>query len=203
MSTNNDMNEMVRKMKGGISYGNYGPDADRLVKHSMEKYIDHVKGKRGLVIGSETAWIEITALELGAKHITTLEFSKIYSENENITTKEPRDFAIDFMMGNTEPFDFIISFSSLEHPGLGRYGDSLDPYGDIMSVAQAYCVLKDGGVFFLGLPVLDSSLNRCGVQWNAHRYYGKERLQYMAANYDHLETFQGPQPIFVLQKNLN
>lgn len=34
-------------------------------------------------------------------------------------------------------FDAIASFSSLEHIGLGRYSDELDPDGDFKEVARA------------------------------------------------------------------
>lgn len=31
-------------------------------------------------------------------------------------------------------FDAIVSFSGLEHDGLGRYGDPLNPYGDLSAM---------------------------------------------------------------------
>ena len=52
-----------------------------------------------------------------------------------------------------EPVDLIFSFSSLEHDGLGRYGDPINPFADLESIARAWCMLRDGGTFMLGLPV--------------------------------------------------
>ena len=52
-----------------------------------------------------------------------------------------------------EPVDFIFSFSSLEHDGLGRYGDPINPFADLESVGRAWCMLKYGGIFMLGLPM--------------------------------------------------
>ena len=42
-------------------------------------------------------------------------------------------------------YDVIASFSSMEHAGLGRYGDPINPSGDLMVSAQLSCLLKPGG----------------------------------------------------------
>ncbi|KAK5964144.1 hypothetical protein GCK32_017207, partial [Trichostrongylus colubriformis] len=42
-------------------------------------------------------------------------------------------------------FDFAASFSSIEHSGLGRYGDPIDPIGDLREVWKTSCLLKKGG----------------------------------------------------------
>jgi hypothetical protein len=38
----------------------------------------------------------------------------------------------------------------VEHDGLGRYGDPINPFGDLESIARARCLLKHGGILFLG-----------------------------------------------------
>uniref|UniRef100_A0A914XVS8 DUF268 domain-containing protein n=1 Tax=Panagrolaimus superbus TaxID=310955 RepID=A0A914XVS8_9BILA len=71
-------------------------------------------------------------------------------------------------------FDFIVSFSSIEHSGLGRYGDPIDPIGDIREMNKIHCMLKPKGLLFLGFPVgVDK------VVFNAHRIYGRIRLGMM------------------------
>ena len=52
--------------------------------------------------------------------------------------------------GQSTPYDIIASFSSLEHTGLGRYGDPLDPQGDITAVGHIHRALKLGGLFVFG-----------------------------------------------------
>ena len=37
-------------------------------------------------------------------------------------------------------FDAVVSFSSIEHSGLGRYGDALNPWGDLIASAQAWYI---------------------------------------------------------------
>jgi len=73
-------------------------------------------------------------------------------------------------------FDFAASFSSIEHSGLGRYGDPIDPFGDIREMEKVSCLLKKGGLFFVGFPVGADVL-----VYNLHRIYGPIRLPMMFA----------------------
>ncbi len=41
-----------------------------------------------------------------------------------------------YVQGTLEKFDIMVSFSSLEHSGLGRYGDELNPWGDLITMAR-------------------------------------------------------------------
>ena len=54
--------------------------------------------------------------------------------------------------GDFPQFDAMVTFSSLEHSGLGRYGDSLNPWGDLITMAQAWCLLKPGARALVGIP---------------------------------------------------
>jgi hypothetical protein len=78
---------------------------------------------------------------------------------------------------------------SLEHSGLGRYGDSLNPHGDIEAAVQTWCLLRPGGIFLLGLPATDPLASKDELVWNAHRHYGPLRLAEMFAGYELREFF--------------
>ncbi|MCL5289517.1 MAG: DUF268 domain-containing protein [Firmicutes bacterium] len=54
----------------------------------------------------------------------------------------------------------------IEHIGLGRYGDPLDPQGSTRACAQLERVLKPGGWLFVSVPV-----GRERVCFNAHRVF--------------------------------
>lgn len=69
------------------------------------------------------------------------------------------------------PFDdrSLRSLSCLhvvEHVGLGRYGDPLDPRGTLKALAELQRVVAPGGDLYLGLPV-----GRERVCFNAHRVH--------------------------------
>ena len=49
------------------------------------------------------------------------------------------------LAGDPRHCDFVVTYSSLEHSGLGRYGDKLNPAADLEAMAQAWCMLKPGG----------------------------------------------------------
>nr|WP_245168299.1 DUF268 domain-containing protein [Desulfobaculum xiamenense] len=64
----------------------------------------------------------------------------------------------------------VISLScmhALEHVGLGRYGDPLDPDGDRKAAAELRRVLAPGGELLLAVPVGGQSR----IAFNAHRIY--------------------------------
>ena len=62
-------------------------------------------------------------------------------------------------------FDVIISYSSIEHSGLTRYGDAPHPWGDLITMAKNWCYLHDNGMAFIGIPT-----NRHDkIHFNAHR----------------------------------
>lgn len=59
----------------------------------------------------------------------------------------------------------------LEHIGLGRYGDPLDPDGDLKAIRELVRVLAPGGNLLVATPV-----GAPRVQFNAHRVYDHERF---------------------------
>ena len=77
-----------------------------------------------VVIGSQNPWIEAILLEKGANHVTTIDYEVIESFHPNVTAltykqiKEKYDSGI--FEHEKDRFDAMVSFSSLEHSGLGR-----------------------------------------------------------------------------------
>lgn len=69
----------------------------------------------------------------------------------------------------------VTSISSLcvvEHIGLGRYGDDLDPFGSEKAIREIVRVTKNGGRIYFSVPV--DSTNK--VYFNAHRAFTREYL---------------------------
>ena len=71
----------------------------------------------------------------GASKVTTLEYNKIQSKHPRIETLLPDEMA-DLVNKGQANFDGVVTYSSLEHSGLGRYGDELNPWGDLVSMAR-------------------------------------------------------------------
>ncbi|EKX32407.1 hypothetical protein GUITHDRAFT_82324 [Guillardia theta CCMP2712] len=110
-----------------------------------------VKGGHVLVLGSENPWVEACVLAAGAKRVTTLEYGKIHSRHPRVGTVTPAEAFDLFQRGRLGPFDAVVTFSSVEHSGLGRYGDDLNPFGDLQAIAKAWCICREGGQMLLGV----------------------------------------------------
>ena len=67
----------------------------------------------------------------------------------------------------------------VEHVGLGRYGDALDPDGDLKAMAELKRVLAPGGSLLFVVPVGEPR-----VQFNAHRIYGFDQVTRAFAGLD-------------------
>ena len=50
----------------------------------INTFKDSVNGKRVLVVGSETPWIEAIILAVGAQHVLTMEYNKIVSTHPQV-----------------------------------------------------------------------------------------------------------------------
>ena len=89
----------------------------------------------------------------GAKKLTTVEYQEIASGHPDHNSLTPRDLASKWLSGSLPEYDFAVSYSSYEHDGLGRYGDPIDPVGDIWDVRRISCFVRPGGYLFLGVPM--------------------------------------------------
>ena len=189
---------------GGI--GTYDIGSALYVDAIIVQHLDAVAGRSGVVWGSEKPWLEVLLARRGAAMTLTAEYGGIKSSHPSIKTATPQAFA-SFMLQDDVKFDFAFTYSSLEHSGLGRYGDALNPYGDLEAVAQTWCALKPGGYFFLGVPSLDKDASKDMLVFNAHRLYGPHRLAQMFAGYQHVKTYAdnsspGVSIVHVLRKPL-
>ena len=161
----------------------------RYLEHAIARHARaSIRNRVGVVWGSELPWVEVLLARHGAKKVITVEYGRIKVDEHAVISATTPDKLAAMMLTHPRSFDFAVTFSSLEHSGLGRYGDSLNAYGDIEAAVQTWCLLRPGGIFLLGLPSRDSSASEDELVWNAHRFYGPLRLAEMFAGYEHVET---------------
>lgn len=67
----------------------------------------------------------------------------------------------------------------IEHIGLGRYGDALNPVGDLAAAAELTRVVRPGGHLLMVVPIGVPRL--C---FNAHRIYSLDQLRSMFAGFE-------------------
>jgi len=199
--SNNWTPELLRQLrlnnKLGMVVGNYLKRDERVLARAFKQF--PIEGKLGIILGSETPWVEAIALNAGAGHLITIEYGKINSTVPGITTQTPNEAGLRYIDGKFPLADFAVSYLSIQTSGLGRYGEALNPYGDLEAAAQIWCMLKPKGLFFLAAK----SELKDHLDWNGSRIYGKERLKLVAASFlQHDVVWQGGpgQDIFVLEK---
>jgi hypothetical protein len=189
---------LINKVLNGDSVNTY--KKGRCAEDTLKLYANEMRGGRGVVIGTMQPWLEAILLAYGASHVTTLEYSKLITYHKQMSAYTPYTYAEMVLRNDVTQFDFGASFSSLEHSGLGRYTDPLNPYGDLEAMAQVWCMLKPGGLFVLAVPFSNDDSNY--IVWNAHRVYGSKRLQHLTANWEVLQIVpcQDFHKVIVLRK---
>lgn len=71
--------------------------------------------------------------------------------------------------------DSLSCLHALEHFGLGRYGDAIDPKGYVSGLENMIRLLKPSGTFYLSVPVGQER-----VEFNAHRVFNPLTLVQLA-----------------------
>lgn len=77
--------------------------------------------------------------------------------------------------GMADYCDSLSCLHALEHFGLGRYGDPIDPGGFERGFANMAALLKKDGVFYLSVPI---GIDR--VEFNAHRVFDPRAIVKLA-----------------------
>jgi hypothetical protein len=170
------IDDMIQKARAGTLKGTYRLSTSQRLQAKLQQL--PIQDARVMVIGSENPWVEVICLSLGAAHVATLEYSTIISLHPKLSTFTPKAFRQLYLDGTLELFDVIVTHSSIEHSGLGRYGDALNPWGDMLALARAWCVTKPNGFLYLGVP---TGVDK--VVYNAHRVYGKIRYPLVTVNW--------------------
>ena len=191
------INEWSMQCSIGVLEGNYGKsETSHLLRGLLQ--VPSMQTANVLVIGSENPWVEACVLAAGSTNITTLEYGRIDSRHPHVKTLTPFE-----MRGRyqdlSEHFDVIVTFSSVEHAGLGRYGDKLNPWGDRQAIARAWCATKPGGYLVIGVPY-----GHDAIEYNAHRIYGEKMYPHLVANwYQQWRADSGDQRVHVFRKSLD
>ena len=169
-----------------------------------------IKGKNVAVLGTISPWIEVICLYLEAKNVYSIDYNKPLIEHQDDDKKRIK--AIEMKdINNCDKFDIVVSFSSIEHDGLGRFGDPINPHGDIDAINEVYEMLVDDGVFICGIPIGET--NKVVSNW--HRIFSKSYIDILFNNFERIKDIPYPygqtelcydgddwknQPVFILKK---
>ena len=73
----------------------------------------------------------------------------------------------------------ISCMHTIEHVGLGRYGDPIDPEGDVKAVKELKRVTAKGGNLLFVVPIGAQAI----IEFNAHRIYNYEQVMAMFTDF--------------------
>ena len=106
---------------------------------------------------------------LSFRQVEVLDIRKIDSPVVGMTFRQA-----DLMKNEAIPSEICDSISclhALEHFGLGRYGDPLDPEGHVKGLRSLTKLLKPGGTLLLSVPIGEER-----IEFNAHRIFNPSTI---------------------------
>jgi len=112
--------------------------------------------------------------------ITMVDIRPIELELENLFFQKGSILELPFEDSSIES---LSSLCVVEHIGLGRYGDEINPLGSEKAIKELKRVLKAGGIILFSVPV--NSENK--VYFNAHRAFTREYILNLFDGFNLLE----------------
>ena len=135
------------------------------------------KPKEHIDIGSCLRFVSIASAFVAFRFFDfrppNLKLSNLKSEHADITSLPFTDSSV----------KSISCMHVIEHIGLGRYGDQLDPMGDIKGVKELKRVLAKGGQLLFVVPISGNPR----IQFNAHRIYSFDMIREMFSDLELIE----------------
>lgn len=194
-----DFDASVDLVRDAVARGRY-------VQYKVDRHLPQVfaqfpiDGHRVVLFGSQTPMYEAYVHVFGGQP-HTVEYRRIVHDIPVVSAETPEEFA-----AHAWPLTRVLSISSIEHSGLGRYGDAIDPDADLATMQGIRARMAADGEMILSVP-----LGRDQVVWNAHRIYGRHRLPMLLEGWEVIARFgyaedllensdqHGQEAIFVLR----
>ena len=129
------------------------------------RLIYNSKVKRHVDIASETTFVGLLS---GVVEVTFVDIRALDVDLENLT---PRQGDILSLPYPDHSVDSLSSLHVIEHIGLGRYGDAIDPEGTRKAASELSRVLAPGGNLYVSVPI-----GRPKVSFNAHRIHSTSQV---------------------------
>ncbi len=159
---------IIEELVDRSSYGSHDVSAELIQFWFASNQLYTAKPKEILDIGSHVSWLTGVGSNCRIKTID-VRSKKLLLDSEQFCLAEAQN--LPFADGC---LDCVTSLCSLEHFGLGAYGDSIDPYGDIKALDEIARVLCQGGHFIFTTTV---TKNESYIVFNTRRVYKVDYLR--------------------------
>ncbi len=179
-----------RRRRGGRRPAPPPRDAEVWLLEALLALSDDSRGGLGVVVifGSQSPWYEALCLAFGATRTITVEYNRLDYAHPDMAVSTVDEFwdistnTLTHDNNSSGPADVVLSISSFDHDGLGRYGDPVSPDGDLLTMRRlrnALAVVTASTRLVLSVP--------CGpdlLAWNLMRRYGRVRLPLLLDGWD-------------------
>jgi SAM-dependent methyltransferase len=186
--TRTEFDELINLAHAKKRFGTYQTSTDFYLLLQRFK----LRNVKVLVAGSIHPWLESIIYAHGIRDIYTSEYAHITDLSNRVKVLHVSEVQQERYKS---AFDVIFSYSSVEHDGLGRFGDPINPCGDVAAVNELRGALKPGGLLMLGVPV-----GRDALVNNWHRVYGPIRIPLLFDGFELLGAIANQQ--FYDSKNI-
>lgn len=122
--------------------------------------------KRHVDVGSHHKFVSLLATIVPT---TMVDIRALPYDLEGLTFQTGSVLELPFESGSVES---VSSLCVVEHIGLGRYGDRLDPSGSERALAELTRIVAPGGSLYVSVPVEPESR----TYFNAHRSFAESEL---------------------------
>jgi hypothetical protein len=131
----------------------------------LARCIAQTKPKRHVDIGSS---VMMSGVLSGSVETLFVDYRPLLTQLENLESIAGNITNLELA---SDSVDSLSCLHVVEHIGLGRYGDTLDPYGSVTATRELERILKPGGRLYLSVPV-----GRERVCFNAHRVFAPDTM---------------------------
>jgi SAM-dependent methyltransferase len=171
------------------------PGHDAAVLDALKSLVASRGLRLGADVGCATGCFPAMQLAAGIERCTVFEVRPLRIEHPRIELRQ-QDLSQEPSLAGT--FDVVTCLSTVEHVGLGRYGDPLDPWGDLKLARNLRGLLRPGGILLMSFPVGTGC-----VVFNRHRIYSRTRRDSLLEGWRLLRVVSGMTPVRRLRYELS
>ena len=157
------------------------PGHDAVVFSLLRSLITRHNLQKGADIGCATGCFPAMQIACGIRSCTIFDVRPLDIDHPQINIRI-QDLSTDD--GLRPEYDIITCLSTIEHVGLGRYGDPIDPWGDIRLANNLRQLVNPGGIVLMSFPVGLGT-----VVYNAHRIYSSYRINKLFQGYELIRKY--------------
>ncbi len=142
---------------------------EKIVKQNPKHHID---------VGSQHKFVAFLSKVLP---VTMVDIRPLSLPLDSLNFQKGSILELPFEDGSIES---LSSLCVIEHIGLGRYGDPLDPQGTEKAISELARVTKSRGDLYLSIPIDDDNI----TYFNAHRAFTEEYLKELFSSFEILDS---------------